>query len=239
MDNKRVAVLFFGLTRCLEKTYDSIYQNLFAPLNENSISYDIFIHTYKIFGPYHNMWSNEHTDDYNNEDVEAILHPKYYIYDNQETISNSIDFEEYYKKLGNWTEVTPEMTKYLIRNMCLALYSKKQITILFDEKIEKYDYAIIIRPDTQLLSKIDVNWLNELDENNIIVPQKDWYQGCNDRICIGKPNIISYCGKLFDDLQPYSENKSIISERYFMDKLNEKSIFIIPKYIEYENLRIQ
>ena len=30
-----------------------------------------------------------------------------------------------------------------------------------------------------------------------------------------------YCGKLFDDLQIYSENTSIISERYLMVKLNE------------------
>lgn len=239
MENKKVAILFFGLTRTLEKTIDSLKTNLFDHFTENQIHYDIFTHTYKIIGPYNNIWSGENTNNYNNEDVETLLNPKHFIIDNQETIINKIDFNEYYKKLGNWTGFCDEqMTKYLIKNMCLALYSKKQATLLFDQHINEYDYAIIIRPDTQLHNKINIEDFNELTDNNIIIPEKDWYRGCNDRICIGKPLVISYCGKLFDELKTYSENKSIVSEIYFMDKLKENSITIIPKNINYCNLRI-
>ena len=239
MSSKRkVAILFFGLTRSLHKTIDSFKKNLFTPLIENSIDYDIFIHTYKIDGPYKNEWSGECTSDYKNEDVELLLKPKYYIFDNQETIVKSIDFNEYYKNLGNWTGMTTELTKYLIKNMCLALYSKKQITLLFDKYIYDYDYAIIVRPDMELQTKIDISYYNELNNTNIIIPKKHWFSGCNDRLCIGKPSIISYCGKLYDALQIYSEEKSIISERFFFDKLNELSITIIPKDIEYDVLRI-
>jgi hypothetical protein len=238
MKNKKVAILFFGLTRSLGKTIDSLKTNIFTQLDENLIDYDIFIHTYKIDGRYNNMWSEEKTEKYNNEDVESLLKPKYFIFDNQETIINSIDFNEYYKKLGNWTGMTCEMTKYLIKNMCLALYSKKQITLLFDKHINDYDYAIIIRPDMKLHTKININIFNELNDNNIIIPIKDWFGGCNDKICIGKPNIISYCGKLFDELKIYSETTSIISEKFFKDKLNEKSITIIPIHYNYDLLRI-
>jgi hypothetical protein len=238
MSNKKVAIIFFGLTRTLEKTINSIEENLFRPLIDNSIEYDIFIHTYKIYGKYINQWSNEKTEDYKNEDVEKILKPKYFIWDNQEDIINSINFDDYYKNLGNWTGMTQNMTKYLIKNMCLALYSKNQITLLFEKNISDYDYAIIIRPDTQLLNKFDVKYFNELNNNNIIIPQKDWFNGCNDRICIGTPNIILYYGKLFDELKDYSMKKSIISERYLLDKLNEKTITIISKNINYRNLRI-
>ena len=241
MENKKVAILFFGLTRSLKKTNDSLNEFLFTPLKENSINYDIYIHTYKIFGPYKNIWSRENTDNYENEDIETLLNPNFYLYDNQETIINSINFNEYYKKLGNWSGdkyFTKDVTKYLIRNLCLALYSKKQITLLFDERKHDYDYAIIIRPDTKLKNKIDPNYFKELNETNIILPKQDWHAGCNDRIFIGKPNIISYCGKLFDDLKTYSENKSIVSELFFFDKLNEKSITIISKPIEYDTLRM-
>lgn len=233
----KVAILFFGLTRTLEKTIDSLKKNLFDVLEENSMQYDVFIHTYKIFGPYVNIWSGEFTDYYNNEDVETLLNPKYFIFDNQKTIADNIDFNEYYKCLGNWTGFSEDMTKYLIKNMALALYSKKQVTQLFD-KNNDYDYAIIIRPDTQLHTKFDVNYFKELNDDNIIIPEKDWYAGCNDRICIGKPNVISYCGKLFDELKTYSENKSIISEVFWLDKLNEKGINIISKPIQYDNLRL-
>ena len=43
---------------------------------------------------------------------------------------------------------------------------------------------------------------------------------------------------MFDDLKQYSTEKSIISERYLLDKLNEKNITIISKDIKYNNLRI-
>jgi hypothetical protein len=236
--NKKVAIIFYGLTRTLEKTIDSIQNNLFKSLDENSIHYDIFIHTYKIYGKYENKWSHEYSNNYKNEDVQALLNPKYYIWDNQNTIIDSINFDEYYKKLGNWTGMTSEMTKYLIKNMCLALYSKKRITLLFEEHIKDYDYAIIIRPDLKLDTKLNINYFNELNNHNIIVPAKDWFNGCNDRLMIGKPSVILYCGKLFDELKEYSEKTSIISEKFFMDKLKEKSIHIIPKIINYDNLRI-
>lgn len=238
MNNKKVAIIFFGLTRTLEKTIDSIKINLLAPLNENLMEYDIFIHTYKINGSYKNMWSGEYVTNYHNEDIEKILNPKYFIFDDQETITNNINFNEYYTKLGNWTGMTSEMTKYLIKNMCLALYSKKQITLLFEKHKDEYDYAILIRPDMKMDTKIDICYFNELNNNNIIIPEKDWFHGCNDRFCIGVPNVILYCGKLFDELKQYSCEKSIISEVYFIDKLREQSIGIIPKNIEYINLRI-
>lgn len=234
----KVAILFFGLSRTLEKTIISLKENLFDVLDEHSIQYDIFIHTYKIFGPYINIWSGEMVDDYNNEDIETLLKPKHFIFDNQKTIANSIDFNKYYKKIGNWTGMSEDLTKYLIKNMTLALYSKKQITQLFDKNINDYDYAIIIRPDTQLHTRFDVNYFKELNENNIIVPEKDWYSGCNDRICVGKPTVISYYGKLFDELKTYSEKKSIVSEVFLLDKLNERSINIITKPIQYDNLRL-
>jgi hypothetical protein len=238
MENKKVAILFYGLSRSINKTINSIKRNLFTPLKENSIDYDIFIHTNKIFGQYHNNWANEHTDNYINEDIEFLLKPKYFIWDNQENIINSINFNDYYKKLGNWTGMTKEMTKYLIKNMCLALYSKKQVTLLFEKYKNDYDYAIIVRPDIYFNNKINVNYFNELNDNNIIIPEIDWFAGCNDRFCIAKPNIILYCGKLFDGLKEYSEKTSVISERYFFDKLKEKKIGIIQKNIKYQQIRI-
>jgi len=100
MNNTKVAIIFFGLTRTLGQTIDSIKINLLTPLNENLIEYDIFIHTYKIHGPYTNMWSGESVTNYYNEDIEKILNPKYFIFDDQETITNNINFNEYYTKLG-------------------------------------------------------------------------------------------------------------------------------------------
>jgi hypothetical protein len=238
---KKVAIIFFGLTRSLETTIDSIKQNLLTPLTNKSFEYDIFIHTYKINGPYSNPYAGEYTANYNNADVVQLLNPKHFIFDEQQTIIDSINFEEYYTKLGNWNGVSwgDDITKLIIRNMCLALYSKKQITSIFEKHMDDYDFAIIMRPDTLMENEIDFECFHELNDNNIIVPAKDWFGGCNDRFCIGKPNVILYYGKLFDELKEYSTQKSIVSEFYLLDKLKEQNITIIPKKIEYVTLRIK
>lgn len=235
---KKVAILFFGLTRSLKKTIESLKKNLFDILTANGIDYDIFIHTYIINGPYHNKWTNEHTESYENEDIEGLLHPKYILKDNQDDVIKQIPFDDYYTKLGNWTGMSDDMTKYLIRNMCLALYSKKQITKLFETVKGEYEYGIIIRPDLLLEGPFDTNWLHELNDSNIIVPEEDWFTGCNDRVCIGTPSIILYCGTLFDSLLDYSKQNSIVSEQFFLNKLNEKNINIIKKKIDYKTLRM-
>jgi len=72
---KKVAVLFFGLTRSVTDTIDSIRQYLFQPILETGMEYDVFIHTYQINGSYHNRWANEHVKEYDNEQYK-LLDPK-------------------------------------------------------------------------------------------------------------------------------------------------------------------
>lgn len=239
MSNKKqkIAIIFYGLTRSLNKTIFSFKKHLFQILRNNSIDYDIFIHTYKIHGEYKNKWSNEYTSNYLNEDVKSLLNPKYLLYNNQEDVVKKINFEEYYEKLGVWSGETPEMTKYLIKNLCLALYSKKRITRLFEKHKNEYDYAIITRPDLEFTTNINVEWLKELNDNNIIIPACDSYSGCNDRFCIGKPDNVIYYGTLFDSLKEYSREISIISERYMLDMLNRKCLQILYKDILYNTIR--
>lgn len=230
MSKKRVAIIFYGLTRTLKRTIEAYHENVFKVLSENSIEYDIFVHTYKLNGPYSNIWINEHIAEYENEDVEQLLHPKYFIHDDQIEISNSIDFEEYYTNLGDWSGGwPPELTKYVIKNMSLALYSKKRITEVFEQHKENYDYAIITRPELLFQQKISVNLFDELTDKNIIVPSQDEFSGCNDRFCIGKVENVLYYGKLFDHLKDYSRVKSICSERYCAEKLVEKGLTLVKK----------
>jgi hypothetical protein len=47
-DVKRVALAFYGLTRSLEYTVDSIKQNVMAPLTAAGIEYDVYLHTYDL-----------------------------------------------------------------------------------------------------------------------------------------------------------------------------------------------
>jgi hypothetical protein len=273
---KKIAIIFYGLTRSLHKTIHSIKKNLFNILDRHNIQYDIYIHTYKINGSYKNIWSGEETNNYNNEDINSLLNPKYLLFDNQSDIENIINFNEYYTFL-NWNGFFPEnLVRYMIKNLVLALYSKNKITKLFNDNtmnlskqsgdkelfsgeqrskentlfsgeqrskentmnLSEYDYAIISRPDIEFTNEFNINYFNLLNNNNIIIPEQDSYEGCNDRFCIGKPSIILYYGTLYEKLLEYSKNKNIISECYLLDMLNIKNINIIKKNICYNTIRM-
>ena len=238
-ENTKIAIIFYGLTRSLNKTINSIRKNIFNVLDRHNIQYDIYIHTYKINGSYKNIWSGEETNNYQNEDIISLLHPKYYLFDEQSNVENSIDFNEYYTFL-NWNGFFPQdMVKYIIKNLVLALYSKNKITQLFNQNKSQYDYAIISRPDLEITNELDINYFHQLNNNNIIIPEQDSYEGCNDRFCIGTPSIISYYGTLYNKLLQYSKQKNIISECYLLDMLNDENINIIKKNISYNTVRIK
>jgi hypothetical protein len=233
----KIAIIFFGLTRSLDVTYNSIKQNLFDVLTQHNINYNIYMHTYHIKGSYVNPWSHERCVRYDNT-KHKILNPKYLLIDDQDEVLKKFNMNDYYSKLEIWA-ISLDLTKYLIRNMVLALYSKKRITELFEKNSSQYDYVIIMRPDMKILNKFDVNCLSLLNDTNIIIPDVEHYSGYNDRICVSGVKNALYYGKLYDHLLEYSRTKPIASERFLFDMLKNKNIDAIQQRIDYEIVRLR
>ena len=57
-NKKKVAIGFYGITRSLKYTIDSIKTNFFDIFHQNNINYDIFMHTY-FLNNYSNSRANE------------------------------------------------------------------------------------------------------------------------------------------------------------------------------------
>jgi hypothetical protein len=226
----KVAILFFGLTRTLTKLYNNLKANILDELTNNGFDYDIFMHTYILENPYINKWSKENVLNYDNE-AYKILNPKYVILENQNEVESKLNLNTYFSNLGNWAGCaqTPFMQQYLVRNMVLALHSKKMVTQLFAEKKDEYDYVIITRPDQHYNLKLNTKLLDLLSptDNNIIIPREHSYHGLNDRFCIcNTSNAIKY-GNAFDVLQIYSTKKSIVSEIFMKDYLMYLNLNVI------------
>ncbi len=237
----RVGIVMYGLSRTLGYTIGSIRENIMRPLEERGIEYEVYIHTYKIYGEYKNMWSKEYVKEYENEDIEGILKPDYYIYDDVEGMDEIIGYRGYYKKVKlGWPGASgTEMTKYMIRNFCLALYSKKKIIEELEKRKERYEYVIIMRPDLEMKTRLDVDSMMRLGEGEVIVPERDGYHGVNDRMCIGRVEEMIYYGKLFEGLREYSIRRNIVSERYIKERLEERGIRIRREKIEYNTIRVK
>lgn len=238
MEKRNVAVLFFGLTRSLKNIYDNLKKHIFDELTNNNFSYDTFIHTYKLDNPYINPWSGEKITDYDNKAYE-VLNPKYYIIENQNEVEKRLNINSYCSHLSNWKGCanTPQMKRYLVRNMVLALHSKKMVTKLFEKYKSNYDYVIITRPDQMLYTKININSFSLLNDKNIIIPYEHSYFGYNDRFCIAKPDIAIKYGTALNILQKYSTITSIVSEVYMKDYLNLLGLKIIFSPIKTQLIR--
>ena len=235
MDNTKIAIVFFGLTRCLSKTVDSIKKNIFNVLTEHNLDYDIFMHTYTIDGKYTNSY-NGLSIKYENENVKNLLNPKYLLIDKQEEIIKKLNFDKYCNKLNDnnaWGD--KKQQKIFLQNMILALYSKNKITNVLKKHKTNYKYAIILRPDLKFFNKLDINIFKELNDQNICVPKQDWYTGCNDRLSIATIKNALYYGTLYNSLLNYSKKYNIISEKFLLDMLQHLSI--IKKNIIYKTIK--
>lgn len=225
---KKVAILFYGLTRSLRSIYDNIKEKIFDQLTTNNYSYDVFLHTYTLENPYINQWSGEIVNDYDNTSY-TILNPRECIVEPQSEVEPLLNTTKYLSIIGDWagTASNPNMYRYLVRNMVLALYSKRRVVNLFAKYKNEYDYVIITRPDQRLHSNLNPQIFNKLNNFNIVIPHEHSYHGLNDRFCIAKPiNAIRY-GRSFNYLYFYSKLKPIVSEVYMKAYLKALGLRII------------
>ena len=115
MYTMKIAIGFFGITRSLKYTIESIKNNIFNVLTMNNIQYDIFIHTYNLSN-YKNIRTNEIMNDVNNEEYK-LLNANFIAIDEQDKIKEQINMSLYRTHADPWN------TKYnSVDNFILAQY---------------------------------------------------------------------------------------------------------------------
>lgn len=212
--NKKVALLFWGLARSTKWTQSSLKKNILDVLTRNKINYKIFFHTYFIKNKYTNKRAGENNIILNNDDYK-IINPDYFSYDWQEDIIKDINFDNYYPKRDPWGN---KFTTF--KNYILAMNSQKKVSEMFLNKQNEYDYVIYIRPDVKFINELNINWFHLCKENCILTPQFGKYSGINDRFAIMKKEQVKIYGSRIDIL---NDKRYLTSERrlYYICKTNK------------------
>jgi len=224
----KVAVCFWGLTRSLKYTIDSINNNIFDILKKNNIEYRVFMHTFSVFEKYSNLRAHEKDIVLDNEEYK-LLNPDYISIDNQEKVKSSIDFLQYRTRADPWHNNYETMNNFI-----LAMYSKKQLLKLFlDNDDGAYTHFLMVRPDVEYLNNFDIRWLSNVKNNEIYVPKfgiYGSYGGFNDRMAFTKnKNIFILYNKIFEYCLSYSRRAPLHSEsinRFIMNIHRVKTTFI-------------
>lgn len=218
----KIALVFWGLTRSLSKTYPNIKEKILDYLKNNKIEYKIFLHTYYFEGTHNDRRTGERdiTLDFNEY---KILNPDYYKIDNQDEIKKQINIQKYHKFRYSYVLKTVE-------NLICALYSQMKATELLQNCNEKFDYVWYLRPDVIFKDNIPIHWFRWINPNRFIVPYFAHCGGINDRMAILTMDQALVYGKRFLQLEEYGKllrGRKISSERFIkwvMRKYKTKNI---------------
>lgn len=217
-----VAICFFGLSRSLPYTVDSLKKNLFDVLTKNNIQYDIFVHTYTL-ATLTNKRSGEQNVPIRSDEFHLLGQLKEFLKTEQADFDASIDFEHYKQFKDPWGDQWSSM-----KNLLRQLHSLYRVTELWNNADKKYQVVFYVRPDLLMFSTLDIsNVLSLANESSkvLFTPQFHQYGGLNDRFAYGTPEAMKWYGNRYLAAHEYAKNNSLHSEtflKYIMSVDNVK-----------------
>ncbi len=233
----QVALGFFGITRSLKFTIDSIKHNITDSLNELGYDFKIFLHTYAL-DSYNNVRTGESTTQMDNDEYK-LLNPDYFVIENQDEVKKNLNLEQYRKYPDPWN------TQYhSVDNFILAQYSKMKLTKMIKDTKTKFDYIIFLRPDVEYLNKLEESFFKSVSNNRICIPdfdvkyEKSWLWKFNDRFAITNYNNYRIYGELFHKLLSISKFMSLHSETVMARYLLNNKVYYKHIMFRFRRIRI-
>ena len=228
----KIALAYYGVLRSFKDVYMSHIENIVRVLLENSIEFDIYVHTWKSGKYVTQIWDKLQNFD-NNLDYINVLHP-YMINaeDQDESFLNNLNFNDYFRK-EIWETVGDNRSKgewwpTLLQNYLCALESKRRLYNMIQSSNNNYDAVFYLRPDILIHNRLDINSIINIKNNTIIVPSNYAGDGYNEQIGIFSMDTASYYSTITDKLKEYRINIGrIVAEecfKYHIDKMSTNVI---------------
>lgn len=231
----KVALSFFGITRSLKYTINSIEKQILNILKEQGIEFDIFLHTYKFKNNYKNNRTRENVkqEDVDNEEYK-LLNPAYKQIDVQEDVMEQLNLKQYRSKPDPWNSNYNSVDNYI-----LARYSQKQLVNLIENSNNHYDYVIFIRPDCLYNEKFNTNFFEKVGDKKICLPDFHMYgpHRVNDRFSICNMNNYKIYGLIFDSLLEISKKHPLHSETILGCVLKQNNIQVARIKFRFQRMR--
>ncbi len=225
-----VAICFWGLSRSLKYTIAHLKERVFAPLQQAGIAYTVFFHTYAIHGKYMNPRSKEFDIEYDNTQ-HTLLSTDVFAIDDDQTIRKELNLEQY------TTHPDPWNTDYVtLKNSVMGMFSKRQVWELVEQSELSFTHYLYIRPDVNILTPFQVKWLEQIQTNEIYIPNFHQYHfHFNDRMMLCSNRFYARVyGTSFDGMLDYSKEHPLHSETYLRWYLLQHDPFLkissIPFY---------
>ena len=223
-----IAICFYGLTRSLKYTYDSIKKKIIDPIKNNDYEITIYLHTYdlKIL-----------TNDRSNEkecllDVNEykLLNPNIYKITNQDDFDNTIDLNKYLAHGDPW-EGQEEKSHKSLKNILRQWNSLQEVTKLWELSSLKHQCIIYLRPDLFYINQINLENISlclksKQDKPLACIPSWAGYGGNNDRFAYGNSSAMKIYGNRIQKAAQFSLNRSLHSEQFLKYVLRKYKVSV-------------
>ena len=127
--HKKIAILYYGLLRSFESTYNSHVDNLYKVLSDYGIDYKIYVHTWKTINDTQRVWNKIVAKKQNYDSMKLIDYHKCQI-DPQDDFEKSLKFNDYFDN-DLWNRVGDkryggEWPPILLLNYLCSIESQKR-----------------------------------------------------------------------------------------------------------------
>lgn len=157
---KKIAFLFWGLSRSLVYTHEGINKNLINIFKLSNYDVTIFQHFYVLLESYENKRSKEKSCELDFSQY-RLLNSNFFEFDLQEEVKKKMKLENY-REMGNPWSGKDYQT---LDNFILASYSKMRVTRLMEISDLKFDYIFYVRPDLEILQPFPLEKMENIFEN--------------------------------------------------------------------------
>ncbi len=235
----KIAICYWGLTRSTKKVYESHYKNIFNVLDDNNILYDVFIHTWHTNSK-QRVWTTE-IDAKIDYDEYKLLNPNYYRLDDQDIFTQALDFDKYfYQDVWNTKGQCGDgewLPKLILNHLC-ALESQKRVTDMVISSQNQYNLIMYVRPDALLKSKFPIEMIQNVKDDDILIPDCDHYEGYNDRFAVLNYQTAPIYGKRIDGIIDFRKTQGrIVSEKYVKYICDKNHLNVILIDFKFELIR--
>lgn len=221
-----IILAFWGLTRSVAYTAESIRRQVFDPLPPHLV----FVHTYRSNTPYKNARANESAP-FLDADV-SPLQPYKCIVDDLDQVKAMLNLAQYH------TQPDPWKTNYeTLDNFILAMYSKYRVTKLIQSCKITFSAVIFLRPDVYYTTSI-LPALQLAAPRVWVIPNFQLIHGFNDRFCIASQSTYLQYGCIFLFLLVYSRKKPLHSETIYAEFAKSRHIPLVYVDFFFQRIRI-
>ena len=224
----KVAVCFWGLTRSLWATKDSLRHAVFDPLAQEGYNVTTYLHTFRVeeedgspvFWEHYKWLEPDHVM------VESIS--------DVESNPDTPDLTEF-KKAGDWWGNDFKS----LTNLRLALHSLHAVTSLWAGQTDSFDIVLYTRSDIWFFNQLAISEVQSVlkSPKAIFVPSFDSWNGVNDRFAFGHPSAMQAYGSRLLLAREYLKHLPLQSEVFAKHALDNMLLIIRPSTIRFTRVR--